>query len=424
VEAYCIQQYGAGTQGTVDRRDNGPMCTEKTSQGLVLLHHKIDPADICRTLHRTDRYRQEGPQVLCITGDETPAQSRNVDLADYCRKNYGQSAIVSRRLTDNSPLCTVKGDGGLSQTHHLIDLAELCGIGGRVSPAAVDGNTLDCAKSGATADVGTGSGDEGPGKGKPATGEPTSPKSAGSGTEETGTGTGTGVPQSAIVPISANPDLTGCGIHPAVAAVELLAFPDLRYVPPTDQDWQIGALDTPCPALENGFAPDLDDYCKQTGYGPKAYILPGGKPTCLFPDEIPPPSHRILPSINVSDICNELYPGGPEVFFRSDTGAQLIPVTKYRDGQLECFYIDVRTRPKYEIEYVAAEGSPDAIEELTVGTRFRVRLVFKEDPKLAAKQVFLTNKRTGQTIELKALPSSDPRVFLTAPVELAAEVQP
>ncbi len=375
VEAYCAQEYGAGTQATFDRRDNGAMCSEKTGQGLGLLHHKINPADICSAQHKTSQYRLEGRQILCVTGNEAIPADRKVDLAEFCRRNYGASAIVSKRLTDNQPLCTVKGSGGLSQTHHAIDLAQLCGSGGRVSAAAVDGDTLDCAKrdvaggSGSTGKTGSGNG---AGNGRPAPGAqaPSGPKQAGGSTR---------VPATAIIPAADKPDLTGCGIPPSQELLALgwgkeyasLLSPsvnaqtDLAAGSKRRQElamefaraslWMSGGDLTPCSNLSGGLVIEIADICRLNpvnpllawvGSSPYSTARHYPRPVCHAPDAEPNPTYIGTPLVSG---CSELYPDqtalrrpGKDASGNDIIEGRLYPIMKWTGtGQIECFYLDV-----------------------------------------------------------------------------------
>ena len=44
---YCRKVHGAAAFPSVDRRDNGLMCSLRTSGGRGLLHRKIAAADVC-----------------------------------------------------------------------------------------------------------------------------------------------------------------------------------------------------------------------------------------------------------------------------------------------------------------------------------------------------------------------------------------
>lgn len=77
-----------------------------------------------------------------------------------------------------------------------------------------------------------------------------------------------------------------------------------------------------------------------------------------------------------------------------------------------------------EILFVQAEPPYDTIDTLTVGTSFRVKLVFDADPGQTTAPVTVTNERTGKTIELVAEQTEDPTIFRTPPVNLLPEVTP
>ena len=456
VEAYCTQKYGAGTLATFDRRDNGAMCSEKTSQGLGLLHHKIDPADICTAQQKTSQFRLEGRQILCLTGNETIAPDRKVDLADFCRRNYGQSAIVSKRLTDNQPLCTVKGAGGLSQTHYAIDLAQLCGVGGKISSAAVEADTLDCAKRGVEASAGSAGkagSSNGAGKGKPPSSEqaPSGPKQAGAGIR---------VPDTAIIPASDKPDLTGCGIPPSPELLalgwgkEYASFLSPSFNVETDlapgskrrqelamefanaSMWMSGGDLTPCASLSGGLIVEVADICRLNpvnpmlgwvGSSPESTARHYPRPVCHAPDAEPNPTYIGTPLV---DGCSAFYPdqdtlrrAGKDQSGNDIIEGWLYPIMKWTGtGQIECFYLDVSEN--YEIDFVTADAPYDMINDLTAGTNFRVRLVFTTTPSRATKKVTVTNKRSGQTIELVAEQTRESKIFLTPPVTVVDEVEP
>lgn len=51
IDSFCMERYGAETVSGVDRRDNNPLYTQKTDQGLGMLHHRVDAAEICPSRH-------------------------------------------------------------------------------------------------------------------------------------------------------------------------------------------------------------------------------------------------------------------------------------------------------------------------------------------------------------------------------------
>ena len=280
LDAYCKGLYGPDTEGGIDRRDNNPLCTEHTNGGLGLLHHRIDPADVCTTQHDTRRFRREGGQLVCLTdsggaaGSGTAEGGGKIDLTQYCQRNYGPSAFVSRRLTDNHPLCTIKGDGGLSQVFHEIDIGELCGGGG--GKVSAD-DTLDCGGGGGSATAGNGGG----GGSAPGGSEASAPTAGGS---QQGGGA-----SSADVPILtqadlAQRDLGDCGYATDAASMRA-AFrnPDGRG----GYGWLFGGIDTACSALGQGLVVDLGKFCRKTqhsDYGDLTVrFTDSGRPICVEP---------------------------------------------------------------------------------------------------------------------------------------------
>ncbi|MCP4936679.1 MAG: hypothetical protein GY927_21375 [bacterium] len=394
VTEYCNKVYGSGTISGTDRRDNGPLCTKK--KALSLTHHKVDPADICRSLHKTARYRREGPQIFCLADGETPARKNNVNLADYCRKNYGQSAIVSKRLTDNAPLCTVKGDSGLSQVHHAIDLAQLCGKGGAVSPGAVEGDVLDCARASAKADART----TRQLKEKLPSGTKRPTRKA-------------VVPKTAIVSITDRPDLKGCGTFRYKELLELGYGKELppKYDPKAiaqqlmqqystdakmnwdalslqEKDryhyekatrsypwgWASGSVPSPCPGLSGGgFVPDLEEYCRTRYANPDPnylFWLPNGRPVCHPTDwsskAVSPSTLDAISTFTVGlyTACIEMYPDQAALRIRvlkegepndKEVGT-LYPILKFADRKVECYYLDVSTAISKPDETVEVES--------------------------------------------------------------------
>ena len=90
--AYCRTKHGRSAFPSVDRRDDGLMCSRRTSGGLGLLHRKIRAADVCAAQHRTRRFRRQGKGLLCITG-RGAATAKTIDLTKHCRAKYGPTAF-------------------------------------------------------------------------------------------------------------------------------------------------------------------------------------------------------------------------------------------------------------------------------------------------------------------------------------------
>ena len=135
VGAYCRDRYGPTATPGIDRRDNALLCTARGSGGLALQHYRVRPSNICRAQHRTSRYRRSGTRVTCLVRtadrrdgppDDGRARERAVSLAAYCRRAYGPDATLTRRRTDDRPMCSVRTDRGLALRHHLIDPRRVC----------------------------------------------------------------------------------------------------------------------------------------------------------------------------------------------------------------------------------------------------------------------------------------------------------
>ena len=452
LKAYCATTYGAGTEAGFDRRDNGPLCTERTSQGLGLLHHKVAPSAVCRAQHGTVRFRKEGPQIFCLADGEAPAADRRIDLAEHCRRTYGQSAIVSRRLTDNQPLCTVKGNGGLSQIHHAIDVGELCaGAPGSVNEKDV----LDCSGAGTSAGGATAarkSGSPDPEKVPPVEGGSGQPSAGGE------------VPVTAIVAVADKPDLRGCGLPPSQEMVflgygeELAALGWGVVLPPsfyqqlpngqtelapgfsgetmTVGQWVNGYQPTPCPGLTGGFVPDLEEYCRShnlPGTAQLLHWLPSGRPICHPPDYRPDLATAKTWWINIQAVCQFMYPDQSALRRgrKDDAGnnvfeGRLYPMTKLTGGKLECFYLDVSRDPieRYAIEFVTAEPPHAVLPEVKIGASFRVRLTFDTIPSRREEMITVSNARSGQSIEISAIQTENKMVFLTKKLIISEEIAP
>ncbi|HMB47828.1 MAG TPA: hypothetical protein VKN63_06080, partial [Afifellaceae bacterium] len=341
--AYCAATFGAGTQSGIDRRDNGPLCTERTNGGLGLLHHKVDPAAICASQHRTSRYRKEGGGLVCLTQDEPASGGKTVDLADYCHRNYGPSAIVSRRLTDGQPLCTVKGDGGLSQVHHLVDVGELCGGGGG-GGGSVRGDTLDCSAPASASGSADGNADGG--DNPPPAGEGTAAQSGAQSGAQQRPGRAGGVRLYSRAEL-AELDLSDCGyLSVSTDMQENMANAARAYRDANGRGgfgWEFGGVDTPCTAMGPGLKADLNEFCR---WNNPTYDIPralgfttSNRPMCLGPDDERDEAWWSGTGLQLSAACMHAYPGGEEPFRSGELGI----IVKYGGGALECFYY--RQRP-------------------------------------------------------------------------------
>jgi len=337
VKAYCIKTYGEGTLASFDQRDNSPMCSERSNQGRALLHHRLNPADICSSQHQTTQYRKEGRQIFCVTGKQKSLYERKVDLSAFCKRNFGQDSFVSRRLTDNAPLCTVKGNSGLSQSHHIVDLAEVCGRSGSVGPDAIKNDLLDCSKLGSASVGANDSPLPGAGNSKQQSGNRRS-SAAHSADEERRTQAK--VPDSAFVKATDQPDLTGCGhISGKDKDSSQLAYHDKRGR--GGMGWQFGGTDTPCKGLGEGLAVDLNEFCNRV-HKDQYYHIPysfrltqdSGRPVC---DNYDGPTLEADFRNNGLDLiwaCLDAYPGKRKL---SDVGKAVV---RYTSGKLECFYME------------------------------------------------------------------------------------
>lgn len=374
MDTYCTGKFGSRTLSGIDRRNNSPLCSERTSNGLGLLHHRVDPAAVCNAQHQTSRYRKEGPKVICLTGADQPTGKQKIDLADYCRNTYGQSAILSQRLTDNKPLCTVKGDGGLSQVHHVVDVGELCG---GTSGLVDDQNVLNCgpgtsgSAGGANPGGKPGSGHDAAGNGRAGGGEPAS----------NSPNRNNVVPETAALSASDDPDLEGCGIpvSPELSALgwgkDYASLLSPSFKAETDlapgskrrldleiefskaSMWMSGGELTPCPSLSGGMVVDIADICRLNpinpslgwvGSSPESTARHYPRPVCHAPDTEPNPTFIGTPLI---DGCYEMYPdqaslrrAGKDESGNDIIEGRLYPIMKWTGAsQIECFYLEMPT---------------------------------------------------------------------------------
>lgn len=68
------------------------------------------------------------------------------------------------------------------------------------------------------------------------------------------------------------------------------------------------------------------------------------------------------------------------------------------------------------IEFTSVDAPYDIIDEVAVGDRFRVRIIFEEAPEIKGEPVTVSSPSTGVTLEFVAKPTGDSRVFLTDPI--------
>ncbi len=404
LSAYCAATFGANTETGTDRRDNGLLCIERTNGGLGLRYHRIEPASVCRVQHQTDRYRREAGSLVCLSDDGGASGQRSHDLAEYCRRNYGTGAIVSRRLTDGQPLCTVRDDSGRSQAHHLIDTRELCGG----TAGSVSGDTLDCAPAGTASDTPAGGAAEA--KTGDAGGNSAERPDAPGGDAEPGGG----VPETAIVHHSDEPDLRNCGLAQGLELVELgYSFPL------AEGNWENGTAPTPCTGLSGGFKPDLDAYCRDHFGGTTPGILPDGRPICHPPGFFPTGPEADGYWMILASVCSTMYPQPADLRRGSVDAAgnimidgSLYPVVKYQNGSLECFYLDV-TGPEFELRLM--EGAHGDVREVAdriefFGGPFYYDVIYRSPPADPIESVSIESLDGGDpelTLMVSPLPGSE-----------------
>jgi hypothetical protein len=425
---YCRDNYGLNAFPNIDRRDNGLMCSLRTSGGLGLLHRKIDAADVCAAQHGTRRFRPDGKGVICITGPSGGAQpARTVDLAKYCRDKYGATAIVSRRLTDNRPLCTVRTDGGLAQTHHLIDLAAVCGG----AAGTMDGDTLICGGGDAPrADVPNDLTRPGPtAKPRPGELEVSGPPPPGGVIDAGGTGrlTGRGVTRA---------HLAGCGswIKRRKSSEKDLSFrnPKGRGT----RGWQWLGVASPCPWLKDGLVVRFQDVCKAQNKLPLVWHPVAGIPICggnfAFDDDGLPRASTagLLGTMPMTYLCRNAYyneVGQDEPAIRTNTNAdKIMPIVKYIPGtpSIECFFVVYAYLNLERIEYVSADLPRTVLTKLRSGLRFVVRLTFSLYPGDDSQPVTLRQLKGGASIKITAKRVGKTNVFETGVVTLTEKVTP
>ena len=136
VGSFCRDRYGPTATPGIDRRDGALLCTARVSGGLAMQHYRIRPSRVCLSQHRTSRFRRSGTRIICMVRtasrkngrrDDGRQRERAISLATYCRKAYGPDAKLTRRRTDDRPMCSVRTDRGLGLRHHVIDPRRVCG---------------------------------------------------------------------------------------------------------------------------------------------------------------------------------------------------------------------------------------------------------------------------------------------------------
>ena len=436
---YCRKVHGRDAFANIDRRDDGLMCTRRTDGGLGLLHRKIKAADVCAAQYRTQRFRRQGKGLICITGSGGPTQAaKTVDLAKHCRAKYGPKAFVTRRRTDDRPMCTIRTDRGLGLRHHLIDLAGLCGGG---APRAV-GNKLKCSQSSA----GTTTGGGGPGT-----------------TPGGGTGTGTKPPGGALETSLGKPgplprpgrvgggaltwaDMRGCGGFGPTAKRLTAQF--AKWNPPRGKGWNRGGTQLPCSRLAGGRVVDLAKYCRvrrrwavgksfvpsPPPYDTILHWADGKWPVCVKRLYAADPKQYWRPLrsgyMDLSEACTW---GSGRTYKSSKPRFQV--AFRYTNRRLECFYFK---KARYfaiwkarqtdvapdRIEFVAADPPRKVLTRLHLGLRFFVRLVYKGNPGADTQPVTLRQPKSGARIRLTAKRVKRSNVFETEVVRLTRKVKP
>ncbi len=369
VSSYCREKFGHTAFSNVDRRDNGIMCSLRTDGGLGLRHHKVNAADICVTLHGTPQYRRDGAGVICIQsgpGGASPA-GREINLEQYCRKNYGPNAIVTERRTDGTPMCSVRTDGGLGLRHHVIDTNAVCGPGG----GRVTGNTIRCG-TGFGPVPGPG-GPFGPSGGLPPwmTKQPGKPSASNLPPKKTvekpdriidTKGSGRLFDRNIT-----QKDLNDCGMHGLPGENFTLAMRSPHGI--GGWGWEYAAVTLSCPALINGKKVSFKPICDQFNDSKGLRITPSGKPVCWGGVWWPPhPEQMNQPAMRgtmLSPTCLAAYYGriGAPASEQRKNEDQVVPIVKYSTGQpeMECFYIKIdqlkqlRSGGTQEQEYVEDE---------------------------------------------------------------------
>ena len=152
--------------------------------------------------------------------------------------------------------------------------------------------------------------------------------------------------------------------------------------------------------------------------------------------DLPPDIVRQLSSMGPPewlDLKIRKHPETGEVYLE---GARYrLHVTYEAEGKVESIHTPYPrqlrlTRRKSEkeilqrVEIVAPDPPHEPLEEVAVGERFRVRLVFSEDPEVDSEPVILKSSPAGDEIPVVAKRTDDPLVLLTEPVLVTPPEEP
>ena len=89
-------------------------------------------------------------------------------------------------------------------------------------------------------------------------------------------------------------------------------------------------------------------------------------------------------------------------------------------------HIHWRVEPAGEVklvEFIEPEPPYARLESVSVGDRFRIRVVFRKDPEVDAEPVTVRTLDGGAEISVVAKPTDNPLVFLTEPIEAVPDIQ-
>ena len=132
----------------------------------------------------------------------------------------------------------------------------------------------------------------------------------------------------------------------------------------------------------------------------------------------------------LKEILPDILPRNPN---QSIKGTELIELVKYKlkQDEAECFFLKqdelfriLKGDDPIKVEFVSAEPPFEELKDPTVGTQFRIKVVFENDPGRDSEPVSVRNKRTGQTLTLIAKQTADPKIFRTAPVNVIEDLVP
>lgn len=428
IKGYCKKHHGREAFPDIDRRDNGLVCSIRKSGGLAITMHKVSAADICAEQHNTRNFYRTGKRLICLTGSDATAK-QTINLKKHCREAHGQNAIVTKRLTDGSSMCTVKTDGGLAQTNNVIDVASLCGN----RPGRIDGDRLHCGQPGGDVPPG---GTQGQAKGKD---RPTEQDEGRPAEQDGGKKHGRSKPAPSRETVArvalSEGKLEECGIafHDKIA--QLLKTNRMTMVQ--------GGMDFPCPGLSGGWPRDLDDHCKTfskaaAGMFTSSLDWQGSKPACRIEVQ----GRVSMKPVRLDAACSLAYEEMTGEKIHTQPNALAF---RWQNRQLNCFLVSRKSVDCYaafltkgayppecqsadvkvaSIIFTRTEPPFDEIEEIPMESAFRVVVTFEGDPGRTTEPVRITNERTGQSIEVIAKQTADPKVFYTGPVTMQPEVTP